>query len=291
MRNHRRLVVVLVLGGSLGLWTARQAKLSELRADLAAASERRSELRERISAARADLGSISAALEGTQREREQIRKELELAERELIKADPETQWAMPPGEWPQWDPSSPYLWIRKEFLPGLSMQVFTDQGVLPDEVAKVLALAPDQKKALNEALPRLMEEYQALEVAKAERVDEPLPGISDDGPRLTVRVPPLPEEGSRLKQLFERTLREQVGDQRADLLLRCARGWLETRFSRVGAEPKTISLVRHPNGSYNISIKSGSNWLSIGGPTDVTDYVPAHLLPLFSEVLGQPDRP
>ncbi len=170
-------------------------------------------------------------------------------------------------------------------LPG---SPFTDRAELRQEVAATLALDTTARQALNEKLAGLVGQYRELEAAHAERIDEPLPGITDDGLQVTVRVKPFPEEGERLKQQFKETLREALGQQRAEVVLENAARWLDSQFAASGAEPKTISVVRHPDGTYNISMHTGNSWFSTGGFRELSDHVPDYLLPLFAEALEQP---
>ncbi len=99
-----------------------------------------------------------------------------------------------------------------------------------------------------------------------------------------MRVRPLPEEGARLAQEFEAALRQGIGGERAGILLQVGKGWLDSKFSRHGSEPRTISAVRHPNGTYNISIRSAGGSMSVGGIMQLDEYVPAYLLPMFASL-------
>ena len=95
-------------------------------------------------------------------------------------------------------------------------------------------------------------------------------------------------QGEILKREFEETLRSFLGQQRAELVLKRAAGWLESQFAVAGTEPKTISVGRHPNGTYNLSIQTGNSWFSTGGFGELNQYLPEYLLPLFSDGLNQP---
>ena len=154
----------------------------------------------------------------------------------------------------------------------------------------MFTVTDSQQRALNSRLPRLLAEYRAFEVARAERMVEPLSGTEADVATVTVRINPIPDEGARLKEEFEAALRNELGEQRAGLLMRLSTGWLSSQFNRFGAEPRTISVTRHPNGTYDIRTRS-ANGSSFVGPTLKIhdDYIPPHLLPLFSDVLGKGD--
>ena len=100
---------------------------------------------------------------------------------------------------------------------------------------------------------------------------------------MTIRVRPLPQEGLRVKQEFATALRDALGEQRAALLMQSGEPWMEEQFGGSGAEPtKIISVIRHPGGSCNISVKSGYSRMSVGGPEPkVRDHIPPHLRHLF----------
>ena len=288
MRRTTIALVALLLG--LVVWVPRQRAWKETRQQLAAARAFHAELEGRLAEARATLAASRQALTQQQAGLDETLAALAQAERALVRVDPESQWSAPPGTWPAWTPASPYVWVRKEMLPqlGLGEDVFTSAGTLRAEAAAVLAVSDEQQACLNATLPGLLAEYHALEVANAERLDQPLPGIEGEGPQVTIRVRPLPEEGARLEAQFIASLQEQLGDQRTDLVRQVAGGWLDSAFSGLSAEPRIISVIRHPNGSYNLSTRTGSGWLSVGvtSPTSLMAYLPAYLTPLFEDVLG-----
>jgi len=289
MRVRKTTLILLVLLAALALWIPQRHRLAQVRLALAEAEARRARLDGRIAAA-------TAALESTRRQlhEQYVNHAATVAatakvEQELARVDPGSQWVVPPSASPDWNAGSPYVWLRKEILPYLAVKVFTDDGELRPEVASVLTANAQQQRALNTAPPRLLAEYRALEVANAERTDEHLPGIAGEGPKMTIRINPMPEEGARLKQEFEAALRNELGEQRADLLMKLSEGWLDSQFSRFGQVPKTISVIRHPDGTFNVSIQSGHSSTSVGGVPGIENHIPPHLLPLFSDVLNPAD--
>jgi len=203
------------------------------------------------------------------------------------------QWTQPPESLPGWNQESPFVWIDKEMLPRFPVTPFSDAGTLLPGIASVLAIEPERVNELNQSLSLLLSEFRTQEAAHAHPSDEHLPGIANaDGDKLTLVVDPIPEVSERLRAQFETTLHEQLGPQRADLLLRTGRGWMQDQFGWSDPDsepppPRTFSVVRHPDGSYNISIKSGNGWMSVGGPNSFRDLIPEHLRHLFAE-LEQP---
>ncbi|HYG35824.1 MAG TPA: hypothetical protein VEC99_13620, partial [Clostridia bacterium] len=183
---------------------------------------------------------------------------------------------------------SPYVWLPKRLLPVLPAKVFDSEGALRPEVAKVLCLDANAQHALNEKLANILGEYRALELKNAERTEEHLPGI-ENGQTVTIQVPALEKEAGELKQQFNAAIREAFGQQRADFIFQRTDGWFDSTRNQFAQEPKTISVVRHPNGTYNVSVKCGNSWLSTGGAIELNHYIPAHLLPIFQEAL-QPQQ-
>src|SRR5437763_353838 len=88
--------------------------------------------------------------------------------------------------------------------------------------------------ALLSPPPHRLHEHRAMQVPHSDRTDEHLRGIAGDGTKMTIRINPMPEEGARLKQEFEAALRNELGEQRADLVMKLSEGWLDSQFSRFG---------------------------------------------------------
>jgi hypothetical protein len=292
-RLSKIILALPILSAATALWIPHQRTLAAARTALTDTRAQHKKFEERITAATTGLESARTELHGLQNSRKQTRSAIEKAEAELSRTDPEAHWATPPESLPDWNTQSPYVWLRKDILPKLPIQAFTENGALKTEVASVLMLDQNQKTALNTTLTSLLAEYHSLEAAKAQKTDEHLPGIADQkGDKVTIRVEPQPEDGQRLMQQFQTALRNQIGEQRADLMLKASEMWLDEQFSQSGAEPKTISILRHPDGSYSLSIKSGASWFSTGGPwRNIKSNIPVHLRQMFSDIIpAQPDQ-
>jgi hypothetical protein len=289
----KRAVVLLVIAAALAFMLWEQQSLSETRSALAKAEADRTELNLQIAAARDEKETSRRELSNQRKLVETTRASLAEAERQLAQVDPEALWATPPDHSPAWDENSPYVWVSKSMLPKLPLAPFTKKAELRGELAATLALNTTALRNLNRILTGLLQEYQQLEAAHAELVEEPLPGISEDGHLVTVRVTPFPTEGEQLKRQFEEVLRTTLGEQRAELLLQSASGWLDSQFSLSGSEPKTISVMLHPDGTYDMSTRTGNSWFSTGGFRQLDEYVPGHLIPLFTDALTHflPDTP
>ena len=285
----RKSIIVVMIASVTATWLAVQRhNLFLSTGSLGRAETEAVELEQRIAAATTAKDAARRAAREMKEESWTKLAKLKNAEEELARIDPEAYWADPPAGEPQWDDRSPYVWLTKTTLTTLPGSPFTDRAELRDEVADTLALSPDTKQELNEKLARLLSNYHALEAAHVELINDPLPGIGQDGPNLTLRVTPFPQEGETLKRGFEETVRSMLGEQRAELLLKSGAGWLESEFAVTGTEPKTISVARHANGTYNLSIQTGNSWFSTGGFNELNQYLPEHLLPFFTEGLEQP---
>jgi hypothetical protein len=281
-----RTVVLLVIAIALVIGIPSQIKLSRARHALAEARAQLVGLNQQLAQEQSLLEAAREEFRTQDADRNRTIVEVAKAEKELARIDPESRWANPPATSPEWNPDSPFVWLHKDILPRLPVSPFTEDGAIQPEAASVLTLDDVTQRTLNEQLTRVLEEYRALEVAKAERTDEHLPGIANQkGEKLTVRVQPLPLEGARLKVQFENALHDAVGEQRASLLIQSGETWIDSQFAQFGSEPKIVSVIRHPGGSYNVSIKSGGSWFSTGGPANLMlSQIPPNLRPMFTEL-------
>lgn len=297
MRPNRLFIIALVLGPAVltGFWQTRQLRAQRLAAeDL---SQQLNAAQRQTEEVQAQLNTLRQELETQRRSRDDAGARVAALSRELATVDAGSRWLTPPPVLPDWNADSPYVWIKKDLLPKFPVQPFGKNGALNPQVAPVLAVDPSRLKALNQTLGHLVAEFRTQEAAHARPTEEHLPGIANaEGQKLTIVVEPIPETGLRLREQFETAVREQLGTQRAELLLNTARGWVQEQFGWVAPdaappEPRTFSVVRHPDGTYNISIKSGNGWMSVGGPNTLADHIPAHLRHLFAELEARPATP
>src|SRR5438128_1869959 len=245
------LILVIVLA-ALALWIPRQRRLAQARLEVAEAEAQRVRQEERVATAAAALESVRRELRAERSQRAVTLLAVAEVEQELARVDPESRWLVPPPALPEWNAESPYVWLRKQILPGLWVSVFSDDGELRGDIAAVLTLTEGQQRALNTTIPRLLAEYRALEAAHAERDSDSPSGTGDGGEKVTVRIKPLPDEGARLKRQLEAALRGELGEQRGELVLQLSADWLNSQFGHFGTDPKTISVTRRPDGTYQI---------------------------------------
>jgi hypothetical protein len=296
MTLRKSILVALILIVAFALWAPRQWQLNRTRRAVSDINAQSASLEQQIAAIASDLESVQHELTAEKLRRNQALAEVATASSSLAKVNPESRWATPPANLPEWNPDSPFIWLRKEVLPEFPVSPFLASGELRPEVSYVLTVSPAQQRTLNAALSQCLRRYREIETSKVERLEEHLPGIADrPGAKATIRVPPLPDEGARAKEEFAAALTGSLGEQRAELLLKLGDSWLDEQLSQSGKEPKTISVLRRPDGSGNVSIKAGGSWMSVGldkgHPEMLWEYVPKHLASFFTEVLSETGNP
>jgi hypothetical protein len=119
-----------------------------------------------------------------------------------------------PNKMPTWNPESPYIWLEKPLLKGLSFVVFGLNGSLSPPGLEFLALQPGEANPLSESLKRLVIEHKRQEASRSRVVQEHLPDIANDpGPKFTVRIDPVTEVSLGLRTEAEAVLTEHLGLQ------------------------------------------------------------------------------
>ncbi len=283
----RRTILVVIAACGIALGISRGLRLGKTRSEFAAIGRRRADLDAAVTAAESETRRWRDQADRDRAARSRTLAEGRALEKDLAAIDPESRWAMPPLAEREWDPKSPYVWLRKELLPSFPVNPFDDQGHLRPEIAAVLTVDPAQVRALDVAVGRMVAENERREVARARTTDEHLPGVNQHGgPKVTLRIDPDPDGDAQMRQEFLAKLQGALGTQRAALLEQTAGSWLDSKTAAPGKIPKTFSVVRHPNGSFNISIQSGSMSMSSGGDHSLRNDIPPHLLPFFSALEG-----
>lgn len=286
VRIGRLAIAALVLGMAGMIWVPRQAELINARRTMDMAESENADLVDRIS-------SLTPAVESARRELAEASSNRNAritaavrVQQQLVKLDPDSQWAEPPVHWPNWGPASPYVWLSKKTIPNLPVTLFGEDGTLRSELGAVLDIGSAKMNALNQTLQQLTKDYRALQFSHVERVETPASGPGGDT-TLTVSTPPLIQEGAGFKQQFEAALRSELGAGRADLILQTDSQWLDRSFDQgYEAGTNTITLVRHPSGSYDLTIKQPHGMMSTAGQPDQLRYsIPNHFLPLVSDFL------
>ena len=291
MRRHRSLLILLLLGLGATLWVSDLQRLRARRAALAAREEEVALLLELVSRERADGERLRAEMDAERRSAAEGRARTVSLTARSGESDPAIQWNSPPETLPDWNPASPYIWVQKSLLPDIPMEPFGDAGSINPGLASVLALDPDRVTALNGTLSRLVTAVRETEAAGAMLATEPIPGIADQpGETLTLLVPGQSDEAARLRAQLELTLQSELGEARSGLVLNWGKYWLDQQFGRPDAEPKVYSVVRHPDDTYGLSIRTAASLMSVDGGDSFMDYIPIHLRSWF-EPLQRPGAP
>ncbi|MBL9173944.1 MAG: hypothetical protein JNL10_10455 [Verrucomicrobiales bacterium] len=282
LRNRLLLIgLLLALGGALW-WTIR-SRLQARRAAVLQQEALAAHLQDLAASDRAKFGTLRSELDELRRTAAATSGRSTDPVRDEREPDPEARWAAPPEHLPDWNPASPYVWIPKSVLPSFPIEPFTDGGALASGLESVLAVDPDREKALTVALSRLLAAARERESEGVMLSTEHLPGIADrPGDKLTVVVPGQTDDGARLRTEAEQALRQSLGEARTDLLIHWGKRWLEEQFGNPAAEPKVYSVLRHPNDTYALSIKTSASWMSVDGSQTFIDYVPFHLRAWFT---------
>jgi hypothetical protein len=237
-----------------------------------------------ISAARSAVNQSKNRLAETNRRNEILLSWLRHGEKELARVDPESLWVNPPAALPEWNPDSPYVWIPKAKLTVFPLTAFEADGSLKPEIGTLFTLPPDAQSQLNARLTRAVADYRTVEREHVERIDEHFAGVAEgEGPKVTLRVNPIPEEGRRLRLEFEAALSDALGRERSDLARELSSYWFDSTFGEETA--KTISVARNASGTYRITVKTQNVWRSTGGNPRLDGFVPQHLQPMFMELL------
>ncbi|HAB18555.1 MAG TPA: hypothetical protein PLX89_04515 [Verrucomicrobiota bacterium] len=289
MRSNRLAIILWIIVAAVIFGMLRHQSLRNLRRTNAALAEQVARAQTQVSELRIGLETAQRELAEERARRDEIAANTATLAHELAPGNTEARWSAPPVRLPDWDPESPYVWLDKGLLTRFPVQPFSPAGILNPAVGSVLTLNPEQTRQLNDSLSRLVAEYRAQEAAHAQRFDTDIPGMQPrQGERLTIEIPPLPELGASLRDQFERTLVEQMGQSRADLILKTAEGWIREQLNDFGANSRILSVTRQPDNTYQVFIKTEFSQMSTAGGNSFEEYLPTHLRHLFAPLNHSP---
>jgi len=282
----RLTVATLILAVGLALWASRQAAVNRARQALTDELAERAALDERVAIARRAIDSARGEVAEQRSRRGAQMAAASRLRKELANATPESQWAEPPSDWPRWESASPYVWLRKGMLTKLPLARFNNDGGLSEEAAKVLDLTPTQVSSLNASLQQILATFRASQFARIEKENGPPDSPSGDR-TLTVKVPALPQDGAGFEQQFETALRNELGAERAEILIKANTNWLESQFDQGNASASTWSLTLHTNGlaTLDTSDGRGGSGSNSGSQGSIQKSIPPYLIPSFGDLL------
>ena len=167
------------------------------------------------------------------------------AENRLFALQPELRWVTPPARLPDWNPASPYVWVRKEALGRINVPALQLNGDLTPEVCVMLDLTPEVKGLITVAAKSMIDQFGKKTVELSEVVPLPTNGIKLEANQqaVTVKVAPFEAYALSLKEEFETAVRETLDPQRAGLLLQWSYGTVDMLITRHVYETKYITLL------------------------------------------------
>lgn len=287
MRPSRTFIISTVFLLALLIGLHRHAAIRETRSFLANGKIQLGRQRERSATLKKEIDQLALEIRGETAARSAAQARAASQFAELAKVDPSAAWAEPPPYLPNWEEPSPFVWVSKDTLQKLPLPAFNRDGALDGSLASILMLDTATHQAVNHKLRSLVTSFHQLEADRATPSTNHLPGI-ENGEKITILVPPLEDqERTKFERDFRGTLLESLGDQRSEITLKLGERWLADKISQFGKGEKRISVVRHPNGDYNLSIQTPGSWISFGGRIDLPSEIPAHLLHHFAELLPE----
>lgn len=281
-------LAIFAVAGSVSGWRLVEAnnvkrEMSSLRAEI-------NRCEQQVQSMTGEISSLEDAVLRKRMEHQRAVSDLTRATRVFERKFPDSRWAVQPEVLPQWNPESPFIWIRKDIMKRLPGPAFTSAGELEMRLLPILTVEPAELRQLNAGLRQCIETFRAAEVENVRKTDNHLPGLADrEGDKITIEVLLSRETGAVAKAEFEEIVRHHLGRQRSDIVLSVSASWIDSEFAQSSDHPKTITLVRNRSGAYDIAVRSGGSWMSTGFPKEYRDnlkhYVPPHLIPFFSELL------
>lgn len=265
-----------------GHWQQFQSEraLAEARVALAA-------LQNRIDSDQAALAEARLEQKRQNQARSRLAADAAGARRQLALADPASQWARPPAALPDWNPKSPYIWVRKDLLASLHPPALNWQGALSRDAADILGLSEEDRVKLNQQVQGALDNFRSLQNSNAVVTNTLPDGGAGDGPVVTITIPALVEEGEALQTQLTQILEQNLGRERAAVLTNAAADWLEGFALQ---EPDVFSVMQNPNGTYRVSSKSANDSYTYDGISarGAYNHIPQNFAPVFTGILPPP---
>ena len=294
MNEHRTKAIlalaILTVGGG---WTwHRQSGLNAQRAALASAQTELNETLRARSFAEERIEALRNEIAGERAQRDTALATVAIFRREVTGEQYAARWNQPPASSPDWNPASPYVWLRKNSLKRIHVAALELGGSLTDSLCTLLDIQPVARAAIETVLQRGLAEWRVSEAAVARLSDEHLPQMrANKGEPVTVRVLLQPEQAARLRGELDAVLKAHLGGQRTDLFNHFAEGAISSVLgpARPGGDRgggSKIYSVQRDGEMFNIAIDAGNERMNVGSPT-WRDIIPEHLQPLFEGKLEQ----
>jgi hypothetical protein len=282
------LALAILIVGAGWAWH-RQTGLNSQRATLASAQMELNEARRTRSAVEERIESLRNAIAGERAQRDSALAAVAVANREQVGEQSAARWTQPPASTPDWNPASPYVWLRKNSLTRIHVAALEVDASLTDSICTLLDIQPAARAAIAAVLQRGLAEWRVSEAALAQRSDEHRPQMrADKGEPVTVRVPPQPELAARLRREIDAVLEERLGEQRAALFNRFAEGAINSHLGPArpaGGEARGKVYSAQRDGemfriAFDVHGSSTVTWSPVW-----REIIPDYLHPLFEETL------
>jgi|GEM_PF-1343022 len=297
MIRPKTIIILLAILIGLAIWAPRQMRLNETRVKLAQIKFQLDEIVQKQTEARNHMASLQISLKHSQQSAESLKNKLTQAQNTLDKIHPESLWAEPPAQWPDWNTNSPYVWIQKSTLNNLYLSPFSKNGKLSSSAAEILDIPKNELDSMNEKLHDLVKQSHQYQSDRTEIVPE-----ESSKDKITLKIDSLGDEGKRLENEFKNTLNMTMGEQRADLLLQQDSYRISDIFHAMGEKisvgfttdnmieidirnrfenPKTHEIIEDGGGSHSV-LPNHDFWVTMlqqGIPT----YLFSHFEPLTDE--------
>lgn len=290
--NHRSSRgLIWLVAGLLPFCAALVARrvVEHRRAKLAAAREQQGrveeELRE-VQNAQAELSMQQARLKSTSMQG--VAAKAEFHDSSQSNAAKVKDWMSPPATLPFWDPTSPYVWLRKDAFVRLPATPLTRDGALEHSVAEALSIPSATSNFIHQEISDALERQQEIELEQAKVRTYPGAEGSKTPSRMDVEIPEMSEFNSSLRESLEKAIRAHLGEARGTLLAQLAASWLEEQFSVRAGAAKLYSVIGKPDGTYEIRQATAGGSMSSCCTREFESYIPGHLRPLFKPMQPLP---
>jgi hypothetical protein len=158
------------------------------------------------------------------------------------------------------------FYLHKRHLANIGVSALTRDLVITEEIAALLAMTPDERGVAQEKIDGFAATLHELELANLRPTNQPPASVAKrEGTKYAYYLPPMVDEGQRLKDELMASLQQTIGAQRTELLTSKV-DW-DHQFNQLGKVETFITFidVPQPDGSYQ-------RYVSIKHPHDEATY-------------------
>jgi hypothetical protein len=143
------------------------------------------------------------------------------------------------------------FYLHKRHLRSLGVSALTPELRISDEIAAVLALTPEERRAVQEKMDAFAATVQQMELANLRPTNQPPASVAKrEGIKYAYHLPAMPEEGKRLKEELVGSLQQSIGAQRTEFLTEKV-DW-ENQFNKLAKDETFLTFIDVPqaDGTY-----------------------------------------